>query len=104
MLKKQIRGWFWVSVSTLTLAILLLISPSVTLAQRDLIPIDGSDEDIQRLFDLIYSFLFIYCPCHNPARLWLQNSPEVEAYQLIRRILHRGTTLDIRSISVSAKI
>jgi len=57
VLKKQIRGWFWVSVSTLTLAIALLISPSVTLAQRDLIPIDGSDEDMQRLFDLIYSFI-----------------------------------------------
>ncbi|WP_460193216.1 hypothetical protein [Thermosynechococcus sp. FA-CM-4201] len=90
MLQKQIQGWLRVSLSTLTLAIALVVSPSPGLAQRDLIPIDGSDEDIQLLFDLVYY------PRRDPARFRLQNSAEVEAYQLIRTILRTGTTVYIR--------
>lgn len=90
MLQKQIRGWLRVSLSASTLAIALVVAPSAGLAQRDLIPISGSDQDIQLLFDLVYY------PRRDPARFRLQNSAEVEAYQLIRTILRTGTTLYIR--------
>ncbi|ATS18417.1 hypothetical protein BRW62_06255 [Parathermosynechococcus lividus PCC 6715] len=77
-------------VTAMVVAIATVSTPTASVAQRDLIPIDGSDEKIQFLFDIVYH------PQRDPAPFRLQNSAEVEAYQLIRTILRTGTTIYVR--------
>jgi len=62
-------------VTAMVVAIAPLSTPTASVAQRDLIPIDGSDEKIQFLFDIVYH------PQRDPAPFRLQNSAEVEAYR-----------------------
>ncbi len=87
---QQCRRWAGFSLTAVIVAIASVSTPTASVAQQELILIDGSDETLQFIFDLVYH------PQRDPAPFRLQNSAEVEAYQLIRTILRTGTTIYLR--------